>query len=293
MAKRLIKKKPASGRVVGQARSPKRTKASKQGTKKKVGKKRSVKAVRQARSLAAQKGWETRRRNARVLEKKLLAVKRRRSAAAKKGWASRRKTVQLTRREAQLAEREPLLERKDLRPELPAKFEALTAKRRDELESSRRKIISEDRAELRKLDWVTLLTRIRSPKLRQQAEYSGNLKEALKIAYQDLDAYWDVQFERMDQRQSLSQQAVLKHFQKVRYGTELEAYRMVDDVFRILTTTYGATETNESKLRRQLKEAFATPQFDAVMEVKAEELGWTKREMYSWWNGSPEADLFL
>lgn len=325
MVKRRSETKTASKAKAKQVVA--RVSTSKKGTRKQ-------KALRERRSAAAKKGWETRRakqaaqksldekkrRSAKKtklaieLEAAREAVKRdkhatkreklakaakqaelvlRRSEAAKKGWATRKAAALKRRADEQLDIRAPMLERKDLRPSLPKKFEELKNKSEKTLDETRKKLTKEDRAHLRSLSFVDLINAIKSPRLKLEAEYSGSKEAALKIAYSDIDAYWDVQFERLKRRQQLSRDVTLTYFNNHMYGTEMEAYNMVDDTFRILTTQYDAQETAESKLRRLLNEAYATPQFDAIMTIKAGELEKSKHELYSWFYGSPSADFFV
>lgn len=254
--------------------------------------KKQVSAAKR-RSAAAKKGWETRKKNAAEAKREREKLRLRRSAASKKGWETRKKKAAEERRDKQYDERAPLLERKDLRRVLPAKLQKMAEHSSKTLEETKVKLVKEDRKRISGLSFVDLLKEIRSPRLRLEAEYSGSLKAAMKIARLDIDAYWDVQIEKMRRRQQTSQNTVIKFFERNIYGTELEAYHMVDDTFRILTTQYDAEETNESKLRRQLNEAVSAPQFDAIMEVQASELNVSKRALYKWFNGSPDADFFI
>jgi hypothetical protein len=294
--KRLNKKKPVSGRAIGQARTTKASKplisvrsaAAKKGweTRRRVAREEEEK--RQRRSLAAKKAWAKRKAS-----KKPPEVKKRRSEASKKGWEKRKAAAQFERREAQLEAKQPLLVRKDLRDVLPTKFKELSERSGIANRENIRKILRQDRAELRKLSWTDLIARIRSPERQLEAMEAPTLAIALKVAYKDLAAFWEVQLEKLERRQTITQKAVERHYEKIVYGTELEAYQKVDEAFRILSLRYETEETDDSRLRRQLTEAYATPQFDAIMEARAEELGWTKRQMYGWYNGSPDADLFL
>lgn len=244
-------------------------------------------------SKAAKQRREAAKRRREAAAAKQAEVARRRSEASKKGWATRKAKELARRKEAQLDIRAPLLERKDLRPSLPEKFEKLKVDSEQTLEETRKKLVKEDKAKLRSLSFLDLLNEIKSPRLRLEAEYSGSHEAALKIAFKDLNLYWDVQIDKTRRRQQLSRDATLIHFNKHIYGTEMEAYNMVDDTFRVLCTQYGAEETEESKLRKFLSEAYATPQFDAIMTVKAGDLGCSTRDLYSWFNGSPNADFFV
>lgn len=282
-------------------RKPAKKKPVKRAAKAQAKKKLSAAQVARKRRAAAKKGWETRRRKQAELERerKRKAAKKKprkvtakkRSAAAKKGWETRRARELAAREDRQLDERAPLLVRKDLRPELPAKLEELSKKAGRVLNEAKEKMIAEEWNKISRLTDEEIIKGMRKPDNAAMAQFV-NREGLMEIAYADLVEYWTAKTALIGMSHKASRDTVQEFFSRNIYGTEMEARQMADDTFAILTAQYNLVETDESLLRRRLNDAQATPQFDAIMTSQADMMGITKRALYSWFFGSPDGDIF-
>jgi hypothetical protein len=75
------------------------------------------------------------------------------------------------------------------------------------------------------------------------------------------------------------------------YGTELEFLQSLDTTRQILMYTQNWEEAPDSVLFSKLKVAYGTPQFEAIVEVLANETGHSQRYLYSLFH-SPDASVF-
>lgn len=305
MAKRRNDSKPASGRATGQAKSRKAKKTAKvaprRKTKKAVdleespkyrkktvvvgrgkkgaSKKVTVKRIAKIRSLAARKGWETRRENARIAEEK----RARRSEAAKASWARRKRDVQLV-------ERRKLLDIRDLRQIADDRIAKLEAKEKAAHKKNFKELFAVRVRELEKMTRRQLMA-----SLPDDIQLTVDPKADKQKVFEYVKMFEGLRVKSflvgMEHTSEMAGDAMKRFVQTKVYGTELEFLQSLDTTRQILMYTQNWEEAPDSVLFSKLKVAYGTPQFEAIVEVLANETGHSQRYLYSLFH-SPDASVF-
>lgn len=236
-------------------------------------------AVKKKRSLAARKGWETRRENARVAEEKRKV----RSERSKAVWAKRK-------RDAQLTERRKLLDIRDLRQIADDRIQKLEAKEKAEYAKNYRDLLKAKLVELKKLTRRQLLDT-----LPDDVRLGIEGKPDKAKVYEIVKIYEGLRIRSflkgMEKTSEMAGDVMRKFVETKVYGTELEFLQSLDTTRQILFYTGNWEETPDSILFGKLKEAYGTPQFEAVIEVLSNETGHSQRYLYSLFH-SPDASVF-
>jgi hypothetical protein len=302
MAKRRNDTKPASGRATGQAKTskaPRSKKTAKKGTlvkrkvkavdankplksTKKTGVRVSAKKqakIKRIRSLAARKGWETRRENERLAEEKRKV----RSERSKAVWAKRKRDEQLT-------ERRKLLDIRDLRQIADDRIQKLEAKEKADYQKRFKELYKAKTLQLQKLTKQQLLD-----SMPDDLRLVTSAKESKKDIYDRLRIYEGfiikANLKGLEKTSEMAGDVMRKFVETKVYGTELEFLQSLDTTRQILFYTGSWEETPDSILFGKLKQAYGTPQFEAMVEVLSNETGHSQRYLYSLFH-SPDASVF-
>lgn len=301
MAKRRNDTKPASGRATGQGKTSKAP-AYKKSAKKSTLVKRKVKAVdtkkplknakktgvrvsakkkaeiKRIRSLAARKGWETRRENARVAEEKRKV----RSEKAKASWAKRKRDEQLT-------ERRKLLDIRDLRQIADDRIQKLEAKEKSLFQKNFRDMFGATIVRLKKMTRQQLIET-----LPDDLQLTIDAKDTKAEVFQSVKTYEGLRIRSylkgLEKTTELAGDVMRKFVETKVYGTELEFLQSLDTTRQILFYTGNWEETPDSILFGKLTQAHGTPQFEALIEVLSNETGHSQRYLYSLFH-SPDASV--
>lgn len=304
-SKKTAKKSTLAKRKVKAVDTKKSLKSAKKtgvtGSAKKVV---EVKRIVKIRSLAARKGWETRRENARLAEEKrkarnerarlrraeqreqerLVEEKRKvRSEKAKASWAKRKRDEQLT-------ERRKLLNIRDLRQIADDRIQKLEEKEKSLFQKNFRDMFGATVERLKKMSRQQLIET-----LPDDLQLTIDGKNTKAEVFQSVKTYEGLRIRSylkgLEKTTELAGDVMRRFVETKVYGTELEFLQSLDTTRQILFYTGSWEETPDSILFGKLKQAYGTPQFEALIEVLSNETGHSQRYLYSLFH-SPDASVF-
>jgi hypothetical protein len=277
-AKKAPAKKAAPKKAPAKKAAPKKAPAKKAAPKKAPAKKASPKKA------PAKKVQPVLSRRAALA--KAEATRLRRSKSQKAAWAKRKRAKLFD-------ERASISTRKDIREDLPAHFKTMDVEAASIRTKEFQKRLTNSINLLSNYKRQALIDYIVEPSLKNQAINAIDDTDVLAIAIEQAHAILTARFEKADNIRKSSVRTVVDYYGKQKYGTVFEAIHAVDTVSDIIAGISGFVETEDSKLKATLIAAYSTPQFDAIMKNIAEERGMDIRALYSFFHGSPTADLYL
>ncbi len=265
---------------------------------------KTVAKIKRIRSLAARKGWETRREQERLAEAKRQARNERarlrraeqreqerlaeekrkvRSEKAKASWAKRKRDEQLT-------ERRKLLDIRDLRQIADDRIQKLEEKEKSLFQKNFRDMFGATVERLKKMTRQQLIET-----LPDDLQLTIDAKDTKAEVFQSVKTYEGLRIRSylkgLEKTTELAGDVMRKFVQTKVYGTELEFLQSLDTTRQILFYTGSWEETPDSILFGKLKQAYGTPQFEAMVEVLSNETGHSQRYLYSLFH-SPDASVF-